>query len=107
MDLIAPGSRLECQHLKDSLGAWIVNVIENVGGRLKLRYEGLGDLDQYDLWMFYLDPFLHPVGWATQQGYILEPTLGTKLIFQPNIKIASFKEKSLLYIYFFLKKWLH
>ncbi|CAI5767147.1 scm-like with four MBT domains protein 1 [Podarcis lilfordi] len=73
LDLIAPGSRLECQHLNDSLGAWIVNVLENVGGRLKLRYEGLGDLDQYDLWMFYLDPFLHPVGWATQQGYILEP----------------------------------
>ncbi|KAL8212388.1 UNVERIFIED_CONTAM: Scm-like with four MBT domains protein 1 [Gekko kuhli] len=77
LDLIAPGSRLECQHMKDSLGAWIVNVTENIGGRLKLRYEGLGDLDQYDLWMFYLDPFLHPVGWATQQGYVLEPPLGT------------------------------
>ncbi|XP_060127489.1 scm-like with four MBT domains protein 1 isoform X3 [Zootoca vivipara] len=78
LDLIAPGSRLECQHLNDSLGAWIVNVSENVGGRLKLRYEGLGDLDQYDLWMFYLDPFLHPVGWATQQGYILEPPLAVR-----------------------------
>lgn len=78
LDLIAPGSRLECQHLEESLGAWIVSVVENIGGRLKLRYEGLGDLDQYDLWMFYLDPFLHPVGWASQQGYLLEPPLGIK-----------------------------
>ncbi|XP_048344099.1 scm-like with four MBT domains protein 1 [Sphaerodactylus townsendi] len=75
LDLIAPGSRLECQHLKNSLGAWIVNVIDNIGGRLKLRYEGLGDLDQYDFWMYYLDPFLHPVGWATQHSFILEPSL--------------------------------
>uniref|UniRef100_A0A8D2JBB6 Scm like with four mbt domains 1 n=1 Tax=Varanus komodoensis TaxID=61221 RepID=A0A8D2JBB6_VARKO len=73
LDLIAPGSRLECQHLNDSLGAWVVSVLENIGGRLRLRYEGLGDSDQHDLWMFYLDPFLHPVGWAIQQGYILEP----------------------------------
>ncbi|KAJ6668384.1 hypothetical protein lerEdw1_015761 [Lerista edwardsae] len=78
LDLIAPGSRLECQHLEDSLGAWIVSVVENIGGRLKLRYEGLGDLDQYDLWMFYLDPFLHPVGWASQQGYLLEPPLAVR-----------------------------
>lgn len=91
MDLIAPGSRLECQHLKDSLGAWIVNVIENIGGRLKLRYEGLGDLDQYDLWMFYLDPFLHPVGWATQQGYTLEPPLGTKQNFSAKLQLQVLK----------------
>uniref|UniRef100_A0A2D4H5R0 SAM domain-containing protein n=1 Tax=Micrurus lemniscatus lemniscatus TaxID=129467 RepID=A0A2D4H5R0_MICLE len=78
LDLIAPGSRLECQHLKDYLGAWIVTVLENIGGRLRLRYEGLGDVEQYDLWMFYLDPFLHPMGWASQQGYILEPPLAIR-----------------------------
>uniref|UniRef100_A0A8C8REC5 Scm like with four mbt domains 1 n=1 Tax=Pelusios castaneus TaxID=367368 RepID=A0A8C8REC5_9SAUR len=72
LDLIAPGSRLECQNTQDSLEAWIVKVVENVGGRLKLRYEGL-DSDQADQWMFYLDPFLHQVGWATQQGYDLQP----------------------------------
>lgn len=84
MDLIVLGAKLECQHLKESLGAWIVNVVDNVGGRLKLRYEGLGDLDQFDFWMFCLDPFLHPVGWATQEGYVLEPPLGIQN-FQLNI----------------------
>ncbi|NXK36332.1 SMBT1 protein, partial [Piprites chloris] len=73
LDLIAPGSRLELQNIRDSLEAWIVTVVENVGGRLKLRYEGLEDSDKFDQWLFYLDPFLHPVGWAAQHGYSLQP----------------------------------
>ncbi|NXU40842.1 SMBT1 protein, partial [Drymodes brunneopygia] len=73
LDLIAPGSRLELQNIRDSLEAWIVTVVENVGGRLKLRYEGLEDSDKFDQWLFYLDPFLHQVGWAAQHGYSLQP----------------------------------
>ncbi|NXC35667.1 SMBT1 protein, partial [Campylorhamphus procurvoides] len=73
LDLIAPGSRLELQNPRDSLEAWIVTVVENVGGRLKLRYEGLEDSDKFDQWLFYLDPFLHQVGWAAQHGYSLQP----------------------------------
>ncbi|KFP44700.1 Scm-like with four MBT domains protein 1, partial [Chlamydotis macqueenii] len=78
LDLIAPGSRLELQNIRDSLEAWIVNVVENVGGRLKLRYEGLEDSDKFDQWMFYLDPFLHQVGWADQHGYSLQPPLAIR-----------------------------
>ncbi|XP_005522229.1 PREDICTED: scm-like with four MBT domains protein 1 [Pseudopodoces humilis] len=78
LDLIAPGSRLELQNIRDSLEAWIVNVVENVGGRLKLRYEGLDDLDKFDQWLFYLDPFLHQVGWAAQHGYSLQPPLAIR-----------------------------
>ncbi|KAM9655197.1 scm-like with four MBT domains protein 1 isoform 1-T3 [Morphnus guianensis] len=78
LDLIAPGSRLELQNIRDSLEAWIVNVVENVGGRLKLRYEGLDDSDKFDQWLFYLDPFLHQVGWAAQHGYSLQPPLAIR-----------------------------
>ncbi|NWY17334.1 SMBT1 protein, partial [Aphelocoma coerulescens] len=78
LDLIAPGSRLELQNIRDSLEAWIVTVVENVGGRLKLRYEGLEDSDKFDQWLFYLDPFLHQVGWAAQHGYSLQPPLGIR-----------------------------
>ncbi|XP_064288463.1 scm-like with four MBT domains protein 1 isoform X2 [Passer domesticus] len=78
LDLIAPGSRLELQNTRDSLEAWIVTVVENVGGRLKLRYEGLEDLDKFDQWLFYLDPFLHQVGWAAQHGYSLQPPLAIR-----------------------------
>ncbi|NXK59051.1 SMBT1 protein, partial [Sylvietta virens] len=78
LDLIAPGSRLELQNIRDSLEAWIVSVVENVGGRLRLRYEGLEDLDKFDQWLFYLDPFLHQVGWAAQHGYSLQPPLAIR-----------------------------
>ncbi|NXK88578.1 SMBT1 protein, partial [Formicarius rufipectus] len=78
LDLIAPGSRLELQNTRDSLGAWIVTVVDNVGGRLKLRYEGLEDSDKFDQWLFYLDPFLHQVGWAAQHGYSLQPPLAIR-----------------------------
>ncbi|XP_072203526.1 scm-like with four MBT domains protein 1 [Excalfactoria chinensis] len=78
LDLIAPGSRLELQNCRDALEAWIVSVVENVGGRLKLRYEGLEDSDTFDQWIFYLDPFLHQVGWAAQNGYNLQPPLAIR-----------------------------
>ncbi|NWR30398.1 SMBT1 protein, partial [Tachuris rubrigastra] len=78
LDLIAPGSRLELQNMRESLEAWIVTVVENVGGRLKLRYEGLEDSDKFDQWLFYLDPFLHQVGWAAQHGYSLQPPLAIR-----------------------------
>ncbi|NXI56821.1 SMBT1 protein, partial [Chloroceryle aenea] len=78
LDLIAPGSRLELQNFRDSLEAWIVNVVENVGGRLKLRYEGLENSEKFDQWLFYLDPFLHQMGWAAQHGYSLQPPLAIR-----------------------------
>jgi hypothetical protein len=76
LDLVAPGSRLECQAFRDSLSTWIVTVVENIGGRLKLRYEGLENPDSFEYWLYYLDPFLHHVGWAAQHGYELQPPLG-------------------------------
>lgn len=78
LDLIAPGSRLECQAFQDTLSTWIVTVVENIGGRLKLRYEGLESSDDFEHWLYYLDPFLHHVGWAAQQGYELQPPLAIR-----------------------------
>ncbi|KFO25192.1 Scm-like with four MBT domains protein 1 [Fukomys damarensis] len=78
LDLIAPGSRLECQAFRDSLSTWIVTVVENIGGRLKLHYEGLESPDNFEHWLYYLDPFLHHVGWAAQQGYELQPPLAIR-----------------------------
>ncbi|KAG8138465.1 hypothetical protein E2320_004360 [Naja naja] len=52
---------------------WIVSVVENVGGRLRLRYAGLEETDSYDQWLFYLDCRLRPVGWCQENKYQLEP----------------------------------
>lgn len=78
LDLIAPGSRLECQAFRDTLSTWVVTVVENIGGRLKLRYEGLERCDGFEHWLYYLDPFLHHIGWAAQQGYELQPPLAIR-----------------------------
>ncbi|XP_063282560.1 scm-like with four MBT domains protein 1 [Pelobates fuscus] len=71
LDLFAPGSRLEFQHSQDSLGAWPVNVQENIGGRLQLQFEGAPDSPCLNL--FYLHPSLHHIGWAEQHGYEMQP----------------------------------
>lgn len=78
LDLIAPGSKLECQAFQDTLSTWVVTVVENIGGRLKLRYEGLESSDNFEHWLYYLDPFLHHIGWAAQQGYELQPPLAIR-----------------------------
>ncbi|XP_042191266.1 scm-like with four MBT domains protein 2 isoform X2 [Callorhinchus milii] len=72
VDLITPKSLIELQDLKNPFRYWIVRVIENVGGRLCLRYEGLND-GKHDQWLFYLDYRLRPVGWCQENHCKLEP----------------------------------
>ncbi|OCT83195.1 scm-like with four MBT domains protein 1 [Xenopus laevis] len=69
LDVFGPGSKLELQHCRDSLVVWPVRVLENIGGRLKLQYEGAPDC----VWLFYLHPSLHQVGWAAQHEYNMQP----------------------------------
>ncbi|RXM92659.1 Scm-like with four MBT domains protein 1 [Acipenser ruthenus] len=73
LDLLAPGSLLELQDREWPLQAWLVVVEENTGGRLRFRYAGAEKRAEHRRWLFYLDPFLHPVGWARQQGLSLTP----------------------------------
>lgn len=51
-------------------------MIENVGGRLRLRYVGLEDTESYDQWLFYLDYRLRPVGWCQENKYRMDPPSG-------------------------------
>ncbi|XP_069823267.1 scm-like with four MBT domains protein 1 isoform X2 [Dendropsophus ebraccatus] len=71
LDLFGPGSRLELQHSQDSLAAWPVQVLDNIGGRLQLQYEGAPEWPS--MHCFYLNPNLHGIGWASQNGYELKP----------------------------------
>uniref|UniRef100_A0A667Z9B3 Scm like with four mbt domains 2 n=1 Tax=Myripristis murdjan TaxID=586833 RepID=A0A667Z9B3_9TELE len=74
VDLIVEGSVLELQDFMDPLIYWPVRVVQNVGGRLQLRSAGLHD-DQktQDIWLFYLDVRLRPLGWALENSLALEP----------------------------------
>uniref|UniRef100_A0A8C6X8J9 Scm like with four mbt domains 2 n=1 Tax=Naja naja TaxID=35670 RepID=A0A8C6X8J9_NAJNA len=73
VDLITLDSLIELQDGQSPFQFWIVSVVENVGGRLRLRYAGLEETDSYDQWLFYLDCRLRPVGWCQENKYQLEP----------------------------------
>lgn len=77
MDLIVEGSILELQDSCDPFLYWPVRVIQNTGGRLTLRYVGLSDEHQaQDIWLFYLNVRLRPLGWALENCLTLEPPTG-------------------------------
>lgn len=71
VDLIKQGMKLEVQEKLNPTCVWIATVLENVGGRLLLRYEGANPSD--DFWLFYLSYNLHPVGWATSNKFKYKP----------------------------------
>ncbi|MEQ2246753.1 hypothetical protein ILYODFUR_002496 [Ilyodon furcidens] len=74
VDLIVDGSVLELQDVYDPLLCWPVRVVQNIGGRLRLRHVGLTeDHRVQDIWLFYLDVRLRPLGWASENGLALEP----------------------------------
>lgn len=67
--------RLELQDHINPNHVWIVKVLENVGGRLYLRQEGLNH-SETDFWLFYLNHLLHPIDWAKQNNYEYSPPKG-------------------------------
>ncbi|XP_068443062.1 scm-like with four MBT domains protein 2 isoform X2 [Clinocottus analis] len=74
VDLILAGSVLELQDASSPFLYWPVRVLQNVGGRLRLRYAGLNDDRRaQDTWLFYLDARLRPLGWAAENRLALEP----------------------------------
>ncbi|XP_061494274.1 scm-like with four MBT domains protein 2 isoform X2 [Rhineura floridana] len=73
VDLITVDSLIELQDSQSPFQYWIVSVLENIGGRLRLRYVGLEETESYDQWLFYLDYRLRPVGWCQENKYRLDP----------------------------------
>lgn len=77
VDLIVDGSVLELQDRFDPKWFWPVRVVQNIGGRLRLRPVGLTeDHRAQDVWLFYLDFRLRPLGWALENSLALEPPTG-------------------------------
>ena len=75
MDQICEGMFLEAQHEFEPDFVWLVRVIENVGGRLLLRYEG-SESAVADYWLFYIHHRLHPIGWAAENNCQMKPPKG-------------------------------
>ena len=75
IDQLKQGMRLELQHPINPLEVWVVKILENVGGRLYLRFEGV-ETATHDFWLFYLNHRLHPIGWAKAHGFKYLPPKG-------------------------------
>ncbi|KAG8440042.1 hypothetical protein GDO86_006003 [Hymenochirus boettgeri] len=75
VDLITTDSFIELQDKQNPFQYWIVRVLENVGGRLRLRYVGLEELESHDQWLFYLNLRLRPVGWCQENQCRMDPPL--------------------------------
>ena len=75
IDQIKEGMFLEAQHGIEPDLVWPVKVIENVGGRLLLRYVA-ADTAAGHFWLFYLHHRLHPIGWARSRDCAYRPPAG-------------------------------
>ncbi|XP_056434386.1 scm-like with four MBT domains protein 2 [Gadus chalcogrammus] len=79
VDLVVEASLMEVRDPTSPALYWPARVVRNVGGRLRLRYVGLGggggdeDPQGRDFWLFYLDTRLRPLGWASENSLSLEP----------------------------------
>lgn len=82
MDLIVPGCVLEIRDASEPFVYWAVRVQRNVGGRLWLSYVGLEE-PAYNIWIFYLDIRLRPLGWAKENCLTMEPPKGTNIYSLP------------------------
>ncbi|XP_066590102.1 scm-like with four MBT domains protein 1 [Prorops nasuta] len=74
-DRIKPGIKVEVSDVLHPYKLWVATIIENVGGRLLLRYDSPGMLSK-DFWMFCTSENLHPYGFVSQSDpsiWFLEP----------------------------------
>lgn len=72
VDQLKCGMMLELQDALNPLQVWLVQILENVGGRLYLRLEGTKSASKH-FWMFYLNSRLHPIGWAAEENCVYKP----------------------------------
>ncbi|GAA6097874.1 scm-like with four MBT domains protein 2 isoform X1 [Tachysurus ichikawai] len=72
VDLMVPGCVLEIRDASEPFVYWAVRVQRNVGGRLWLSYVGLEE-PAFNIWIFYLDVRLRPLGWAKENCLKMEP----------------------------------
>lgn len=64
---IKQGMKVEVLHDGDPFSGWVATVLENVGGRLQLRYD-TPDCSGEVLWLFYQHYRLRPLDWIYHQG---------------------------------------
>ncbi|KAK3933288.1 Scm-like with four MBT domains protein 1 [Frankliniella fusca] len=66
-DRIKAGMKVEVQDTRNPYSLWIATIIENVGGRLLLRYD-TPDSSAPEFWLYFTSPRIFPIGWTAEKG---------------------------------------
>ena len=73
---LKPGMKLEAVDRNNPPSFCVATVIQQVGHRVCIRYDGFGSDDTNDFWCNFQAEELHPIGWCAQNGYPLQPPKG-------------------------------
>jgi len=72
------GMKVEVADKHNMLSMCVATIVEIVGDRLRLRYDGLEAELNEDIFCHFLSSDIHPVGWSSLVGHTLQPPVGWK-----------------------------
>lgn len=65
------GNKVEVSDKRNLLSMCVATIVDIVGDRLRLRYDGLDESIAEDYWAHFLSSDIHPVGWSQLVGHSL------------------------------------
>ena len=74
-------SKVEVCDKHNLLSMCVATIVDIVGDRMRLRYDGLEDDAVSDHWSHFLSSDIHPVGWSQLVGHTLSPPHGKPFFF--------------------------
>ena len=78
---LTAGMKLEALDKNNPCNYCVATVIEVLGHRLRVRYDGFGNDDVQDFWANFQAEELFPIGWCAGNSYPLQPPSGKVLLF--------------------------
>jgi hypothetical protein len=67
----------------------LARIIENIGGRLRMKYENSDGFD--DFWCHEKSDLIHPIGWSSTVGHDIDATDGYKKVSAIKYKTNSYE----------------
>ena len=73
---LKPGMKLEAIDKNNPCNYCVATVIEVVGHRVRIRYDGFGEDASQDFWCNFQAEELFQIGWCAENSYPLQPPTG-------------------------------
>ena len=70
------GMKVEVADRKNMYSMCVATIVDVIGDRLRMRYDGLDDDVAEDFWCHYQSSEIHPIGWSSLVGHTLQPPIG-------------------------------